>query len=44
MAEDQRLPPDTETAVPIMCQPGEGPVVDVLGGRMTFTVRRDQPG
>ncbi len=43
MAEDQRLLPDTETAVPIMCQPGEGPVVDVLGGCMTFTVRSDQP-
>ena len=42
MAEDQRFLPDMETAVPIMCQPGEEQVVDVLGGRMTFKVRSDQ--
>jgi quercetin dioxygenase-like cupin family protein len=42
--EGPRFLPETETAVPIICQPGEGPVVGVLGGRMTFKVRSDQTG
>jgi quercetin dioxygenase-like cupin family protein len=44
MAEDKPFLPETETAVPIICQPGEGKVVGVLGGRMTFKVLDDHTG
>jgi quercetin dioxygenase-like cupin family protein len=44
MAESQRFLPETETAVPIICQPGEGQVVGVLGGHMTFKVLSEQTG
>jgi hypothetical protein len=38
MAEGQHVLPETETAVPILCQPSVGKVLGVLGGRMPFTV------
>ena len=44
MAEGKHVLPETETAVPIMCQPSEGQVVGVLSGRMTFKVLSDQTG
>jgi hypothetical protein len=44
MAEGKPFLPETETAVPIICQPSEGKVVGVLGGRMTFKVLSEQTG
>jgi hypothetical protein len=44
MAEGKHFLPETETAVPIICQPSEGKVVGVLGGRMTFKVLSEQTG
>lgn len=43
MAEGKPFLPETETAVPIICQPSEGKVVGVLGGRMTFKVFSERP-
>ena len=44
MAEGKHLLPETETAVPILCQPSVGKVLGVLGGRMPFTVLSEQTG
>jgi hypothetical protein len=44
MAEGQHVLPETGTAVPIICQPSEGQVAGVLGGRMTLKVLSDQTG
>ena len=44
MAEGKPFLPETETAVPIICQLSEGKVVGVLGGRMTFKVLSEQTG
>jgi hypothetical protein len=44
MAEGQHVLPETEVAVPIMCQPSEGEVVGVRGGPMTFKVLSEQTG
>ena len=44
MAEGKHFLPETETAVPILCQPSAGKVLGVLGGRMTFKVLSEQTG
>ena len=44
MAEGKPFLPETETAVPLICQPSESMVVGVLGGRMTFKVLSEQTG
>jgi quercetin dioxygenase-like cupin family protein len=44
MAEGQHFLPETETAVPILCQPSAGKVLGVLGGRMPFKVLSEQTG
>jgi hypothetical protein len=44
MAEGQHCLAETETAVPIICQPSEGKMVGVLGGRTTFKVLSAQTG
>src|SRR5262249_31688877 len=44
MAENDNFLPETETAVPIVRQPGEGKVVGVLRDQSTFKVLPEQTG
>jgi quercetin dioxygenase-like cupin family protein len=44
MAEGRPFLPETETAVPIIRQPGEGKVVGVLRDQSTFKVLSEQTG